>query len=353
MFLARRIIPVIALLMFLLFLPDATAQAAYSIQVGAFADGASRGNMGVGVEIRTHVSTLGDQDFGAAFWVGSNLQNGSFIQFGYDLATSGNYCMYGYSSGGNSTCSGSFDLVENGDARWFWEYWPDAKVPNYYFAIGPRNSVGQEGAWHLYQIMANVTNGWAFLLDGQTVSKLNYPWTVSRDPVSVVAEEGGNSATASGSLGPVEFRNPSYYARNEWHLVKFLYAISGCGVEKPECDVAIPYGVTVLGPTDIIAGTGQQLRKDGELLSTLPLNNSGASLTSTLITAISQTVLGGLGAAALILVAVLAFNARNKRKIQQQTGIMRAKERNYCMNCGSPLPTVANFCTECGSKIGG
>ncbi len=353
MFPVRRILPVTALLVFLLFLPDATAQAAYSIQVGAFADSASRGNMGVGVEIRTHVFTLGDQDFGVAFWVGSNLQNGSFIQFGYDLATSGNYCMYGYSFGGNSTCSGSFDVVENGDARWFWEYWPDAKVPNYYFAIGPRNSVSQEGAWHLYQIMANITNGWAFLLDGQTVSKLNYPWTVSRDPVSVVAEEGSQSPAASGSLGPVEFRNPSYYARNDWHQVKFLYAISGCGIAQPGCDVAIPYGVTVLAPADIIAGTGQQLRKDGELLSTLPLNNSGAALTSTQITAIAQTVFGGLGAAALILVAVLAFNARNKRKIQQQTGIMKAKERNYCMNCGSPLPAAANFCTECGTKIGG
>jgi hypothetical protein len=261
--------------------------------------------------------------------------------------------MYGYNSGGNSTCSGSYDIVENGDARWFWEYWPDPKLPNFYFGTGPRNSAGQEGSWHLYQIMANVTNGWAFLLDGQTVSKLNYPWTVSGAPVYVVAEEGSYVPSASGSLGPVEFRNPSYYTKNVWHQVEFIYAISGCGAENPECGISVPYGVTVLGPSDIIAGTGQQLRKDGELLSTLPLNNSGAALASTLISAIAKTVFGGLGAAVLILVAVLAFNARNKRKIQQQTGVMRANERNYCMDCGSPLPAGANFCTECGSKIGG
>ena len=45
---------------FILFslLPLATAQTSYSIEVGTFGDDASRGNMGVSVEIRTHVPSL-------------------------------------------------------------------------------------------------------------------------------------------------------------------------------------------------------------------------------------------------------------------------------------------------------
>ena len=35
---------------------------------------------------------------------------------------------------------------------------------------------------------------------------------------------------------------------------------------SPNCDASIPYGVTVLGPNDIIAGTGQGSTQPGSLL---------------------------------------------------------------------------------------
>lgn len=148
------------------------AQTLYSIQVGAWGDDASRGNMGAGVEIQTNVATLASQDLLNYFWVGDNLQGGAFIQFGYALWSPGYYCMYGETIGGFTNCSGASETIGYGDARWFWQYWPNAKVDDFYAGVGPANSAGSEASWHLYQIWPNVDNGWNFVLDGATSSKL-------------------------------------------------------------------------------------------------------------------------------------------------------------------------------------
>jgi hypothetical protein len=218
-----------------------------------------------------------------SFWVGDNLEDGAFIQFGYDLFTPANYCV-GQWNGAN--CLGSSVTIGYGDARWFWEYWPNANVTDFYTGIGPANSVGPHGSWHLYQIWPNLLNGigWNFELDGQTVSSFQIPNSVqfgsaygsanvirSKDPVYVTAEEVSNQPSASGNLGPVEFKDLSYYSLvlspslYRWFQVESLKAISGCGVLTIDCPL-IPYGITIVGPNDIIAGTGQPLRSQGELL---------------------------------------------------------------------------------------
>lgn len=253
---------------------SAPAQATYNIQVGAWGDDASRGNTGVGAEIRTSIFSLASQDSAVSFWVGDNLQNGAFIQFGYELfGSSGNYCLYGEAIGDSTNCLGTSDTIGYNDARWFWQYWPNPKVIDFYFGIGPANSVALDGSWHLYQIWPNVANGWNFVLDGQSVwSFNNYQVTKSKDPAFVVAEEVTNQPSASGNLGPVEFRNLSYWTSYGWQPVTSLSAISGCGIISPNCVTkiygisVIPYGVTVLGANDIITGTGEQLRADGASL---------------------------------------------------------------------------------------
>ena len=177
--------------------------------------------------------------------------------------------MYGEVNGDHTNCQGSFGTIGGKGAVWFWEYWPNAKVNDFYYGLGASNSSGPEGAWHLYQILPNAANGWSFILDGQPVSSIDsVQWTKSKDPVYAVAEEVSGTSSTSGNLGPVEFRNLSYYSQDGWHTVSTLKAISGCGGLTPNCEIPIPYGVTILGANDFIAGTGEKVRKDGELLWT-------------------------------------------------------------------------------------
>jgi hypothetical protein len=108
--------------------------------------------------------------------------------------------------GPNGNLAGALCYVASSEPRWFWEYWPNSHVTDFYYALGPANSVGPEGAWHTYQILSNGGKGWVFLLDGNSVFSLNTFFfnSVSKDPVYVAAEEVTSSSSASGDLGPVE-----------------------------------------------------------------------------------------------------------------------------------------------------
>jgi len=237
----------------------------YALQVGAGGDNASRGNSGMAARIRTHVYSISAADYGNSFWVGDILANGGFIQFGYQLSSPGYYCLNGETIGPQIICQGSGDTIGNNDARWFWQYWPNPNVIDFYSGVGPANSAGPDGSWHVYQILPNEANGWNFVLDGKPVSSINsFQWTPSKDPLVVVAEEVTSIASASGRLGPVEFSDLSYSKQDGWHRVESLQAISACIGANSNCN--IPYGLKVLGSNHIIAGTGEQPRDNGELL---------------------------------------------------------------------------------------
>ena len=263
------LLAVFALMLTFLAMPrTVTAQAQYAIQVGASGDDASKGNMGVGAEIRTSITPPTGQALATSFWVGDNLQNGAFVQFGYDLTSPHDYCLYGETKGDQGNCLGAYGNIGYGDARWFWQYWPNSAVNDFYYAMGPANSAGPDGSWHLYQIWPNATNGWNFVLDGKTVWNFNmFHFTESRDPAYMIAEEVTSTQSASGTLGPVAFRNLSYLdGYTKWQSVTSLSAISGCGGMIPYCGITVPYGVTVSGPNEIIAGSGEQLIQSGSLL---------------------------------------------------------------------------------------
>lgn len=86
-----------------------------------------------------------------------------------------------------------------------------------------------------------------------------------KNPAFVTAEEVTSLSSASGSLGPVEFRNLESLTQNGWQQVRSLTAISGCGVLSPNCG-PIPYGVASLGANDIVTGTGVETVSNGQLL---------------------------------------------------------------------------------------
>ena len=242
-----------------------SAQGQMNIQAGAWGDEASVGNMGVRAEIRTHVYGLNERDLGDSFWVGDNLDNAGFIQFGYQIESPGKYCVSGQVIGGAQECSRSETLTD-ADARWFWEYFPNLKGADFYYGIGTFGSVGLNGTWHQYTITPSAAGGWAFLVDGNQVDGIGFHWTHSKDRVYVVAEK-VTTSTSPGLLGPVEFRNVAYLKDDGWHGVNQLYVLRGCGVSQ-NCGPSVPYGVQLKGPNYIVAGSGADLLKTGSLLWT-------------------------------------------------------------------------------------
>jgi len=235
----------------------AQSDSQYSLQVGAWGDDASTGSMGVQAQIRTRIYAIHKPSSMEAFWVGENLNNDAFVQFGYILLPAGDYCAEGVVAGDEPNCIGGSVHVGVTDAIWFWEYYPNARVNNYYSGLGPSGSAGSNSTWHLYSIVPNSLDGWDFLLDGKKVSTVAlHSWALSGDPVYAVAEEVTTSPVASGVLGPVEFRNLAYLKQDGWHQVTSLTGLAGCGISTPDCNIAIPYGVTVKGPDYMVAGTG-------------------------------------------------------------------------------------------------
>jgi hypothetical protein len=215
------------------------------------------------IQTTSYVVTNADAD---SFWVGDNLQDGSFVQFGFLIQTSRYYCLRGAESGNGSSCTGQVGNIENGDARWFWEYWPNWNGNEFDYGIGPQGSAGGNGTWHTYTMKPNSVGDWSFVLDNTTVDTLSFQVVKSKDPTFVVAEETTGLPSPSGQLGPVEFKNLSYLKPDGWHGVLSLLAITECGGPNPNCGIAIPYGVTVTGDQLITAGAGLTQRTSGQLL---------------------------------------------------------------------------------------
>jgi hypothetical protein len=261
--LRRELLLLIAI--FLLILVPSVRAFTFEPQVGAWGDDASRGNKGVSVEIRTHIYNTNSGDF-QYFWVGDNLNNGAFIQFGY-IYEPGYYCLSGQWVGGKFTCLGDSANIEGSDARWEWQYWPNANANDFSYETGSANSAGLDGTWHKYSIEPNTRGGWSFVLDDREVSYVTDAWTRSKDAAYFVAEKGGDTYATLGQLGPVEFRNLAYLKDDGWHYATALYARVGCAVNT-NCDISIPYGVMSEGAGVVIAGSGIQRPSDLGLLWT-------------------------------------------------------------------------------------
>jgi uncharacterized repeat protein (TIGR02543 family) len=244
-----------------IFIPNVRAYN-FELQVGAWGDDGSKENRGVSVEIQTHIYNANPGDF-QYFWVGDNLDNGAFVQFGY-IYEPGYWCLKDQSVNGQFTCSGGSDHVGGSDARWEWQYWPDVNGNDFSVEKGPANSAGLDGSWHKYSIQPNRAGGWSFLLDGREVSHFAVAWTKSKDAAFFIAEKGSDAATF-GKLGPVEFRNLAYLKDEGWHPVTALYANVGCGMGT-DCNVKNPYGVMLEDSEVVIAGSGIHQPKDKDLL---------------------------------------------------------------------------------------
>jgi hypothetical protein len=232
-------------------IPIGYAQTLASYQVGAYGDWTSAGNYGVSVSILTNAYQMDHTDGNDAFFILSHLSSGAFIQFGYSLHV-GDTCLQGFYASGVYTCQASED-IQNGDARWFWQYWPNSIGSlGFYSEIGPSMSAGANGTWHRYSIVDYENLSWSFVLDGQQVSS----WNVKPTNASEPPYEGAEQVTSDGPvrLGPVEFRNMSYFSSGMWHTVAFLRPIRGCGINS-NCKMPAFFDSRLLADNYLLAGS--------------------------------------------------------------------------------------------------
>jgi hypothetical protein len=233
-----------------------------TFKVGAWGDDASRNNLGVQVEIETRTYNT-PQNTLNYFWVGDDLSDGAFIQFGYSLEP-GTYCLRGAVLAGTFKCQGPSESILSSDARWQWQYWPDRTKQYFYYEIGPPASAGPNATSHEYTISPSSSNTWNFMLDGRTVEATSFSATPSTDPAFVVAE--ASATNESQLLGPVQFAGLSYFNGTRWRFVDSLLSLSYCGISVA-C-VANQYGAIAIGPDSILAGSGIPKSPDGTLLWT-------------------------------------------------------------------------------------
>ncbi len=290
----------------LLFSIRPTSALTYNLLLGASGDNGSFGSLGVRADMRTRVYTVNAPDLDDSFWVGATLRNGSGIQFGYDIPVSGTYCMSGkIEAGASFTCKGGSETVNGSQLVWFWQYSPDISViDDYYFGTGLLGSTILNGTWHTFTIMPDSQNAWDFLLDHHQVANASLP-ILQLSSAYFVAEK-VTSSPAPGRLGPVEFRNLAYLKEDGWHLATALNAIVNCPGNR-SC-VPISYGVSVIGPNHVIAGTSIPQPKDGALLwSTGTESTVTASLPTTSFTRSTLPIAPELfyGALAAVVVAAL------------------------------------------------
>jgi hypothetical protein len=239
-------------------------QSQFSYQVGALGDDASRRNLGVAADIETHVydSYPGVFDY---FWVGNNLADGSFIQFGYGIEP-GYFCLNGVSVAGKFTCLGSTEQILDSDGRWQWQYWPSREGHDFRYQIGPAGSAGANSTWHEYKIVPTLNNHWAFELDGVNVATVDVRPQLSSDAAFIVAEKFAASSDLAGKLGPVQFANLSYLAPEGWHSVDSLVSFGSCN-QNSACPMNL-YGVSSTRQNFTLAGSGVSGRASGSLLWT-------------------------------------------------------------------------------------
>jgi len=316
------------------------ALTSYSFQVGAWGDSGSIGNRGVQADIQTIIQPLQSSDLVNAFWVGTNLQGGSFVQFGYE-ATNEISCNLGYQTANivSPNCSGFDQQFVPSKPVWFYQYWPSTRVQTFYFGMGQDGSAGVNGTWNTYTIQPSQNGNWQFIMNGQMVGNLNVPAVPSISVAYMEAEKVSDTAT-TGPLGPVEFRNLSYYTGSSWQYVNSLSVLRSCGVGMLCAN--FPFGVTAIANNDILAGSNQQSLNNNAMLT------SGGIAPSTSLDVQNSSELTTLNETSLILPQ---FNQTSLLQQEIERAISTQQELNGSYQVTLVIPSIINVTVD-GVEVG-
>src|SRR5271157_321343 len=229
-------------------------------QSGAAGGGDSSSNYGASVSIQSIYQNVTEGSLG--FWVGETLDNGAFIQAGYEIVNdSARYPSYCTPSG----CSG-YTYLEAGVPTWFWEYFPaGASQSAFYGGVGGDASAGTNGTFNTYSFRFS-GNTWNFYFNYEQVGSVNLGTSYS----------GGNSPSAIGEIADtnsnrfvmdvVRFKDLEFYDGNSFKQLPSAYATIDYGVGSEKA-LLNSYGVEEIGQSVNYFEVGSGLpTQDGQLL---------------------------------------------------------------------------------------
>ncbi len=235
--------------------------AQYWFQSGARGGQDSAFNNGASAQIETvYPQNISKGSFG--FWVGENLENGAFLQVGYEIVnTSGSYPAYCSPEG----CTGHVMLTA-GYPAWFWEYFPGKSSSGFYGAVGPNNSAGPIGSFNTYSF-TSAGNVWTIYLNGNAIGTVNLNANSSGAFMPAAFAETANASSNKDVMLPVKFKNFSVYENGEWMPISEAYAYIGYGTGS-ETNLPNLYGVKEVGnyANYFEVGSGMPLDTNGSML---------------------------------------------------------------------------------------
>ena len=216
-----------------------SAGAQYWFQTGVRGSTSSAFNNGASVQIET-VSPQNTTGYGSyGFWTGETLDNGAFVQVGYEVPNATGY--YPTNCTASGACSGQVYLQAN-MPTWFWEYFPSGYTgSSFYGSVGGENSVGANGTFNTYAFNST-GNTWNFYFNGKLIGSTTLGSSSSgANPVTAFAEyAAANNNNAF--MTPVEFRNLMMYTGGVYRLVPSAYAYIGYGTGS-DTTLQNPYGI--------------------------------------------------------------------------------------------------------------
>ncbi|HUB92574.1 MAG TPA: hypothetical protein VL945_01290 [Candidatus Saccharimonadales bacterium] len=216
------------------------AHANYWFQFGARGGNGAESNQGASISIQT-ITPQNVSTGSPAFWVGEDLDNGAFIQMGYQVENESALYPVLCDTGG---CS-RYEYLSAGQAEWFYEYFPKGYSGAFLGAIGPAGSAGGNGTFNNYGFYYSNGN-WNFIFNGNAVGTVDLGSSSSGFYTPVGFGELANVTSNKSVLAPVIMQNLSMYKNGTFTPVASGYSYVGYGTGSQR-SLRSSYGVQEVG----------------------------------------------------------------------------------------------------------
>lgn len=207
------------LLVMLMFANMAYAQS--WLQSGAMGGSDSRFNQGASTAIQSVYQNINNGSLG--FWIGEDLDNGAFIQAGYEIVNQSALYPTDCRPAG---CSGSV-YIEAGVPTWFWEYFPAGYTgSNFYGGIGTNASAGANGTFNTYSFKYT-GSAWNFYFNNEQIGSADLGTSSSGQNMPSAIAEIASAVDNRFVMKVVQFKDVAFY--NGYNFVQLPNAYSSIG----------------------------------------------------------------------------------------------------------------------------